>query len=463
MKVGFILSAASIVGAFVVPNQQQLQTLRETSSHVAPKISEKVLGLGDILTKANDLGSYVVGMIKNVERIADQHYQGAKSGEILVATDKDEYAKSLDDDDDPWFEPDGHHHHGKPNKTIYQLIGDAPHTTIFAKLVSQFDDIVDCLNSTSSNHTLFVPVDDAFKKFKHHPHLPKDMLKDFVLYHIAPGLYSPHHVFGSRTIPTELNQSELGPYHQRISTHLGLRGFTLNFYAHIVKGNIPATNGLINSLDNILFPPPRTSDTLDFLSSRFSTFELGLLKTGLFDTINDTSTHTGATVFAPTNFAFKKLGPKLTAFLFSRWGEKYLKALLEYHIVFNHTLYSDAYNKPTEKDDVVEDNADRNVHIDLPTLLEGHHLSVDIAHISRFLTIKINGFTPVSVPDIIVKDGVIHVLNDILIPPKKARGRKPDSDDDNNDRFVHMPFFGNADEAPALTVDELIERLEPYI
>ena len=89
------------------------------------------------------------------------------------------------------------------------------------------------------------------------------------------------------------------------------------------------------------------SDTLNFLTPWFSSFEFGLMKTGLLDEINNTSTHTGATFFVPTNEAFKKLPAHVTGFLFSRWGGKYLKALLKYHIVFGHTLYSDAYNKPT--------------------------------------------------------------------------------------------------------------------
>ena len=71
--------------------------------------------------------------------------------------------------------------------------------------------------------------------------------------------------------------------------------------------------------------------------------ELGLTKTGLLPVINDTSAHVGGTVFAPSNFAFQKLGPKINGFLFSSYGQKYLKALLEYHVVANQTLYSDAY------------------------------------------------------------------------------------------------------------------------
>lgn len=84
-------------------------------------------------------------------------------------------------------------------------------------------------------------------------------------------------------------------------------------------------------------------EIIDLLPGEFSTLELGLGKTGLIHALNDTSNHVGGTIFAPSNFAFRKLGPRINAFLFSRYGQKYLKALLKYHVVANQTLYSDAY------------------------------------------------------------------------------------------------------------------------
>ena len=60
----------------------------------------------------------------------------------------------------------------------------------------------------------------------------------------------------------------------------------------------------------------------------------------------------GGTLFAPSNFAFQKLGPRINGFLFSTYGQKYLKALLKYHVVANQTLYSDAYYKAEQVDEV---------------------------------------------------------------------------------------------------------------
>ena len=115
------------------------------------------------------------------------------------------------------------------------------------------------------------------------------------------------------------------------------------------------TNGVIHGVDSLLIPPPKVASIIQFLPGEFSTLELGLTKTGLLPAIADTSNHIGGTVFAPSNFAFQKLGPKINGFLFSKYGQKYLKALLEYHVVANQTLYSDAYYK-SESVDSVGDN-----------------------------------------------------------------------------------------------------------
>jgi uncharacterized surface protein with fasciclin (FAS1) repeats len=145
--------------------------------------------------------------------------------------------------------------------------------------------------------------------------------------------------------------------------------------------------------------------------------------------------------------AFKKLGPKINAFLFSKYGEKYLKALLKYHIVANETLYSDAFYKGKDAqvmDDVSGETIPKGrFHVDLPTLLDGKSLSIDIARFGGFITMKINGFNSVAVQDGLASDGVIHVVSNVLIPPKTPGGVASKGDD--------------------LTVDELKERLDAHI
>ena len=160
--------------------------------------------------------------------------------------------------------------------------------------------------------------------------------------------------------------------------------------------------------------------------------------------MNDSSSHEGGTIFAPSNFAFAKLGPRINAFLFSSYGEKYLKALLKYHVVANQTLYSDAYYKAD-----VEGGRGRIpkgvFHIDLPTLLDDKYLSVDIGRYGRLITIKVNAFSRVVVSDGIAKDGVIQAVGNVLIPPKKVDGEE-------------IAYTGEE-----ITTDELMERLAPHV
>jgi uncharacterized surface protein with fasciclin (FAS1) repeats len=113
------------------------------------------------------------------------------------------------------------------------------------------------------------------------------------------------------------------------------------------------------------------------------------------------------------------LGPKVNAFLFSKYGQKYLKALLEYHIVVNQTLYTDAFYDASKKH---EDATDRPpyYHYDLPTVLDDKFLAVDVARYGPFVSIRINGFSRVTIHDGVASDGVIQVVSDVLIPPKNA-------------------------------------------
>lgn len=76
-------------------------------------------------------------------------------------------------------------------------------------------------------------------------------------------------------------------------------------------------------------------------------------------------------------------------------------------------------------------------------MLEDKSLSIDIARFGGLISIKINGFSSVSVQDGIAKDGVIHVLSSVLIPPKTPGGAM---------------WAGEE-----LEVEDLMERLIPYI
>lgn len=185
---------------------------------------------------------------------------------------------------------------------------------------------------------------------------------------------------------------------------------------------------------------------LSLFPTEFSTLLLAYEKTDFVKFIHNVKM-IGSTVFAPGNRAFASLGIKANAFLFNtETGLKYLKALLKYHIAPDVTLYSDAiYDERDGKDKDTE--VESREHFDLKTLLKDTHVGVDTTQFAGFTIVKVNGFSNVVIRDTPGKNGVIHVVDQVLIPPCKHKHEHKDES-----------IIG-----AEITVEELIERLEPYV
>ncbi|KAL4914888.1 Fasciclin domain-containing protein [Aspergillus aurantiobrunneus] len=344
-------------------------------------------------------------------------------------------------------------------QTIYQLISDSKYTTILAKIIDEDRELVEYLNSTDHKFTFFAPTDYAFRKIPHrhrHRHhdndndngngdddhrIPKEVIRAILRYHSSPEVLNAAKLFHSHTIPSALDDPLLGTrpsssnkdkegLPQRLAVRAGFKGLTLNFHSHIIAPDIGASNGIIHGLDSIILPPPRALLLLDILPTKFSTFNLALYKTSLTSHLNTTTQDTakGFTVFAPSNSAFQHLGLRINAFLFSPPGLPYLRALLKYHVVPEQTLYSDVLYRSggvvklagVEKrgKEVEEEGL---THLDLPTLLgDRAEIAVDVAHFGPFVSFKVNGWQRVGFADVLGRDGVIHVLDHVLIPPRRV-------------------------------------------
>jgi uncharacterized surface protein with fasciclin (FAS1) repeats len=339
-------------------------------------------------------------------------------------------------------------HHDFPDKTIYDLISLSNYTTKFHKLVSEYPDIVETLNSTKANFTLFVPIDEAFDNIpEHHKHdkkPSKEFIESLLKYHIGLGEYRAKTILTTHTLPTALDEKFLGGEPQRLRTSVGLSGVRVNFYSRVVATDIGAKNGVIHGVRSILVPPPFAGRLISLFPGEFSTLLLAFEKTEFGKYIHSVKTE-GSTIFAPSNNAFAWLGLKANAFLFNtETGLKYLKAILKYHIAPNATLYSDAfYDQSSEGVNVFA-----REHYDLKTLLDDAHVSVDIASLGAFTSIRVNGFSHVSISDGIAKNGAIQVIDKVLLPPHKKHGHH------EADNFI---------DGGEIEIEDLIERLAEYV
>ncbi|KJX95350.1 fasciclin domain family protein [Zymoseptoria brevis] len=478
MKFSTILPFAAITTAFVVPSEEVLSELKIEDHHQSTTVYDEVVSTKDdivskfesFLHESKDRAKHAwEDVSEKSQNLMDDAFSRADEVATTFGDKMEETANDLQSwlEEHNMFESsdDGHHHdgdhkrphhpphhddphHGKPNLTVYQLIAGSKYTTKLAKLINEYDDLVEALNSTAANYTIFAPTDAAFEKIPEHAHKPtKEQLKAVLSYHVVPDFYPAGRVLVSHTAPTLLKGKHLSSQEepQRIAFKIGLRGLTVNFYSRIVAINIFGTNGVIHGVDSLLIPPPSIITLIDLFPGEFSTLELGLGKTGLLEKFNHTDHHQGGTFFAPSNWAFQKLGPRVNAFLFSQYGKKYLEALLKYHVVPKNTLYSDAYYKAKDSDAEMEEIPKGYFHVDLPTLLDDRSLSIDIGRYGGYISMKINGFSTVSVQDGIAEDGVLHVVSSVLIPPKSVGGK-----------MVHY-------EGGEITEEELKERLEPFV
>jgi hypothetical protein len=105
-----------------------------------------------------------------------------------------------------------------------------------------------------------------------------------------------------------------------------------------------------------------------------------------------------------------------------------------------------------EYDDAMEmstSGSTDNWHSELPTMLYDRHIGIDVRRWMGMVSMMVNGHVRVSVQDGIADDGVVHVIESVLIPPRNDRDRDEDEPDNyDNDN---------------MTVEELKERLERYV
>lgn len=441
MKFLQLLLLVTLTAGFVIPDEKVLAGL--VKRHCKAK------GWLERLSGKEQVGSVFENTFRHADEVSDKAldetfaYIDDKTRLVREDLEGSKHAitsrleQDVEPDGEGFEEFDGLRHHDsdspRPHKTIYELISSLNPTTKLAKLIEEDNDLVALLNSTKGNYTLFAPSDTAFRKIPKYYWDPSKDTKRVLLHHITPGSYTAGQVLLSKTVPTLLKEASLGDQPQRISARLRLSGIFLDSYSRIEIVNIGASNGIIHIIDEILVPPSPTLKILSTMPTQFSTFMLGLSKTGILKMLEETS-HAGGTFFAPSNLAFQRLGPEVNEFLFGDRGEEYLAALLKYHIVANETLYQTAFYNGTSKTgqdlesneflpshyltEASEHEAFVARHLDLPTLLDGKTIGVDINQNGPFVSMRVRSVERVVGPDIVAKDGVIHALGNILLPLK---------------------------------------------
>lgn len=231
--------------------------------------------------------------------------------------------------------------------------------------------------------TVFAPSDAAFAK------LPKGtvegLLKDqkklqsILTYHVVPGRMMAKDVLASKWLKTAQGQS------LRVSSNDD--GAWIDG-AKIVTTDIACSNGVIHVLDTVVMPRPDIVETA-IANGSFTTLVAALKSAELVKTLQGEGPFT---VFAPTDAAFAKL-PAGTVEGLLKDREKLAK-ILTYHVVAGRVLSSDLPEKLSAK------------------TVQGGEIAIARTKEGK---VTVNGAQVVT-SDIIVGNGVIHVIDTVILP-----------------------------------------------
>jgi transforming growth factor-beta-induced protein len=229
--------------------------------------------------------------------------------------------------------------------------------------------------------TVFAPTDEAFAK------LPEGtveaLLKDkkklakILTYHVVSGNVS------SKDVAKINSAGTLQGALLRIDASKGVR---VND-AKVVSADLRASNGTIHVIDTVLLPPSDIVDTAVSAGS-FNTLVTAVKAAGLVEALKGKGPFT---VFAPTDEAFAKL-PEGTIPSLLKDKEK-LGAILKYHVVPGYVTAADAMKLNGAK------------------TLQGGELRIS----SDGGGVNINDANVVKA-DISTANGVIHVIDSVLLP-----------------------------------------------
>lgn len=278
--------------------------------------------------------------------------------------------------------------------TITDVASSNPNFSILVEALKKAD-LDDDLASTSSDFTVFAPTNAAFTALLAElgasslNDIPKETLTKVLLYHVLSGK-----ALASQVSTGYYSSLSDGPVEgSKLSLYVDKSALKINGRAGITGTDIMASNGVIHVIDKVLLPMSIADHAV--ANESFSSLVAALSKANLVSAVNDaTKTYT---VFAPTNDAFTSLLTALGVTLDDLSAET-LTPILLYHVV-------DAY---------VPSSAVTAGYV--PTLSTAFEKNVSL-QIGVTGGVKLNNTVNVVATDVVATNGIIHVIDQVLLPP----------------------------------------------
>jgi transforming growth factor-beta-induced protein len=283
---------------------------------------------------------------------------------------------SCEKDEDPDMNPDP-----QELSSIAEIASDNADFSILVEALVKTD-LVSTLSS-SGTFTVFAPDNNAFNALfttlgvTGIEDLSAEALKPILLYHVLGEKFSSSMI-------TDGYYFSLSPAQGRtVSMYIGTGdGVSINGAAKVTTPDIEASNGFIHAIDAVILPP--TVVDLAVQNGNFESLVSAVVDAGLAETLSDAN---GTfTVFAPTDAAFAALGENVPSDL---------TPILLYHVL----------GSPVYADEISSGIVSSLNESDPEIVVEVSDMGV-----------MLNGSAKVVATDIVGTNGVIHVIDQVILP-----------------------------------------------
>jgi len=219
----------------------------------------------------------------------------------------------------------------------------------------------------------------------------KQQLTDILLYHVVSGKVMAADVTALTSATTVLGKD--------VAIKVDMGNVYIN-EAKVIITDIETSNGVIHVIDAVLLPPAEdaameTNTIVDIAvaDGRFTTLVAALGAAELVETLSGEGPFT---VFAPTDDAFAALPAGTLDSLLLPENKQQLTDILLYHVVSGKVMAADV------------------VTLTSATTVLGKDVTITVKDGNVFL----NDTVQVIITDIEASNGVIHVIDAVLLPPQ---------------------------------------------
>lgn len=282
-----------------------------------------------------------------------------------------------------------------PSDVVATALSDGRFKTLTKALTSA--GLVETLQSDGP-FTVFAPTDEAFGKLP--TGVVSSLLKpenseelgNILKYHVLAGSVRLAGALEAKDAKTITGES--------ISVTFSDGKIKVN-ESTLINSDIQCSNGTIHVIDSVLLPPRPETDLVAIAkrSGKFNTLLAAVQAAGLSDTLSGASE---ITILAPTDEAFSKLPEGTLESLLKPGNKKTLQKILAMHVLNGKVSAGDALN------------AKKAVSF------SGEPLTFKVED----GLLKVNSSTIVST-DIVADNGVIHVIDSVLLPEEESTSREP--------------------------------------